>query len=330
MRRLLAWGLGLAVAWSGLWFAATLALQTAAEQWFASQAAQGMRAQRDSLTVQGFPGTIDLAATGIDLANPATGIGWQAPSLSLATTAWWPWQLTATLPATQTITAPGETITLTSDALQASTSVAPGLDLRLDTITLSGTALDALSNLGWHLAADQLDLTTTPDPSQPNAYALHLHLTNFAPDPALLARLQSQPPLPAQIETMQLEAIAAFTAPLDRHAETTRPGVALLTISQSLIRWGTLSLTASGSVQADANGRAEGRINLTLTNWRTAFALAQTSGLIKPELAPTIERALTLLSSQSGDPETLALPLAFQQGRMSLGPLPLGPAPRLN
>jgi hypothetical protein len=37
-----------------------------------------------------------------------------------------------------------------------------------------------------------------------------------------------------------------------------------------------------------------------------------------------------LLAAQTGDPEDLDLPLVFANGRMSLGPLPLGPAPRMN
>ena len=54
------------------------------------------------------------------------------------------------------------------------------------------------------------------------------------------------------------------------------------------------------------------------------------AGLITADAAPTVTRALELLVQQGNDPSVLTLPLAFQQGRMSLGPLPLGPAPFLN
>jgi hypothetical protein len=51
-------------------------------------------------------------------------------------------------------------------------------------------------------------------------------------------------------------------------------------------------------------------------------------GLIRPETAPTVERAGESLARIGGNAEVLTLPLVFAGGRMSLGPIPLGPAPR--
>ena len=80
---------------------------------------------------------------------------------------------------------------------------------------------------------------------------------------------------------------------------------------------------------ANAEGLAEGRIELRLSNWRKAIPVAVALGLVTPEVAPTWENVFAVLSEQSASPEDLDLPLVFQRGRMSLGPLPLGPAPRL-
>ena len=52
-------------------------------------------------------------------------------------------------------------------------------------------------------------------------------------------------------------------------------------------------------------------------------------GLIKPEVTETVTRAMELLAQQDGTPEVLDVPLVFQNGRMSLGPVPLGAAPYL-
>jgi len=53
------------------------------------------------------------------------------------------------------------------------------------------------------------------------------------------------------------------------------------------------------------------------------------SGKVRPQLAPTVETMLEGLAKQTGDPEVLKIPLTMQDGWMSLGPLPLGPAPVL-
>jgi len=45
-----------------------------------------------------------------------------------------------------------------------------------------------------------------------------------------------------------------------------------------------------------------------------------------PSSAPVV---LALLAAQTGTPEDLDLPLIFARGRTSLGPFPLGPAPRM-
>ncbi len=67
--------------WSGYWFAGSSAIQTGAEQWFADAAAQGLVVEKTALTVQGFPNRFDLTVEGVKLADPASGIAWQAPSL---------------------------------------------------------------------------------------------------------------------------------------------------------------------------------------------------------------------------------------------------------
>ena len=53
-------------------------------------------------------------------------------------------------------------------------------------------------------------------------------------------------------------------------------------------------------------------------------------GLVKPDIAPTVERMLEVIAAQSPDLDVINITLSCQDGRMSLGPLPLGPAPRLH
>ncbi len=53
------------------------------------------------------------------------------------------------------------------------------------------------------------------------------------------------------------------------------------------------------------------------------------AGIVTAEVSPTVTRAMELLAQQGPDPEVLTVPLSFNSGLMSLGPLPLGPAPDL-
>jgi hypothetical protein len=124
--------------------------------------------------------------------------------------------------------------------------------------------------------------------------------------------------------------VADLTAPLDRHVRTSAPQVEKLTLREGLLRWGDLVISAAGDVVPNADGQAEGRIDIRVEQWRHLVPVLVAAGLITADAAPTVTRALELLVQQGNDPSVLTLPLAFQQGRMSLGPLPLGPAPFLN
>lgn len=327
MRAVLAVVIGLALAWSGLWLLAAEGVRRASESWFAAQTASGRTASHGSLDVTGFPDRFALTIDSVRLADPATGTGWQTASLHLSSPSYQPWHITATLPDPLRVQTPNETIALTASALQADLTLTPLPSLPLDALTLEGDKLRATSSLGWQLAAGHARLATSKDPAQPNTHAISLTLTGLAPDPALIAALAGQADLPPQLDLVQIDAVATLTAALDRHAEQTHPTLTRLSLSASTIRWGPLILTASGTITADPQGRAEGRIDLRLEHWQQALIAARAMGLISAELAPTLARALTLLALQSGNPDILDLPLTLQSGYVSLGPIPLGPAP---
>ncbi|MDT8856791.1 DUF2125 domain-containing protein [Paracoccaceae bacterium Fryx2] len=324
MRGLLTFVLIAALAWGGYWFVGARGLEQAANKWFDAAPAQGLVAERESLVVRGFPSRFDLTVTGLRLEDRARGLGWQAPFVQVFSLSYKPWHLIVALPPEQTFTLPGQTVTLTSESLKGSLILTPNADLGLDRIAITTDSPAASSTLGWAHAARSARLATRVVQDRPDTHDIALEILGLAPDPALMADL---PGLPAVIDTLSVQVQASFSAPLDRHAAETRPRLTGLIVDESRVTWGSLGLFAKGEIAADAQGRAEGRIMLRLENWRTAFEAARTLGLLTPEVAPTIEQALTLLAGSS---DVLDLPLSFQSGRMSLGPIPLGPAPMLN
>ena len=102
-----------------------------------------------------------------------------------------------------------------------------------------------------------------------------------------------------------------------------------MTINRLLGGWGRLGLQGSGRLDIAADGRISGRIDLVLRNWRRVLDLARRAGLIDRDQQRNIETVLSLVTAASDDPDSLRLPLVLAGGTMSLGPVPLGPAPRL-
>lgn len=324
--RALLWITGiLAIVYSGYWFIGRNAAQSGAEGFFANAAAQGLVAENAGLAVTGFPSRFDLTVTEPRIGDPRRGLEWQAPFVQILSLSYKPWHFIAAFAPSQTFRTPGEDITLTSEKLQASLIVNPGFALTLDRTTFVGSDVQAVSTRGWTLAATTLRLATRSDPSRTNTHEIGIEVLALTPDPALAALMPNLPPV---IDLVRLDTDAGFSAPIDRFVGKTRPDLTALTIKQAQFNWGTLQASAKGDLTV-VNGMPEGRIALSVRGWRDLVPLAVNTGAIKPDVAPTVLALMQAFAQASGDPDLLEMPLVFAGGRMSLGPLPLGPAPRL-
>lgn len=327
MRKLLFLLVTLTVLWSGYWFVGSSFIRTAANDWIAAQAANGVTAETTDLSVAGFPNRFDLTAEGIRFADPASGVGWQAPFAQVFAMTWKPWHIIAALPPEQTVTLPGQEVTITSEGLRASVRARPAASLPLAMAIAESGPLAATSSLGWTFAAQKAVLSLGAASGAPNGYDITADIADLAPDRALLQLIAPEGGLAATIAEIRLRATATLTAPLDRHAGETKPRLATLALTDLAVTWGEVSLTAEGSIAPDDDGLAAGRINFTVINWRKVMPILVASGTVRPQLARTAETMLEGLANQTGDPEVLKIPLTMQDGWMSLGPIPLGPSP---
>jgi hypothetical protein len=208
--------------------------------------------------------------------------------------------------------------------MQASVVVKPLPALPLDRMTLVGTTLSAVGDKGWVVGADTVQFATRLDESRNDWHEIGLNVTNLAPDAGLMALFNGV--LPAQVGLIRADAHVGFTAPIDRQVLTTVPQIAQIDLDNLRIEWGTLQVTATGSVVADADGFAQGDAVLRLENWRVALDVAQGTGILSAKDRKLWEQAAQFLARNS---DSLELPLRFQNGRSFVGPLPVGFAPRL-
>lgn len=325
MRALLLIATTLMALWSGYWFVGKTTVERSVQAFLQGAEAQGLRIRQDGYGIAGFPNRFDLTVMAPDVFAPQSGWGWMAPFVQVFSLSYTPWHVIAAFAPDQSIVTPTQTIALQSGKLQASLVVTPGTALALDRTTVIGDGLKATSTLGWTLAADQVRFATRLDPSRTDTHQIGLEIIDLIPDPALSARV---PDLPATIATVRLDTLLSFSGPIDRFAGQTQPQVTAVSIREILLAWGDLSVFAEGDLDI-VNAYPQGRISIRVTGWRNLVAVATGLGLLNPDVAPTAMGMLEALAASSGDPEVLELPLVFDAGRMSLGPLPLGPAPRL-
>ena len=326
--RILIWiAVVFAALWGGYWIVGSMAVERGVAQWFDDQNALGITASRDDISVSGFPSRLDLTITNPQLADRVAGWAWNAPFVQVLSMTWKPWHLIAALPNDQQVQVDGQKVDITSSKMAASVRVSPTTDIVLQEAVIEGHDILAASDAGWKVAAKSLVLALAPDPSDPLAQRLGLRIADLVPAPELAALV---PELGDRISIVHLDAVLTFSAAFDRHIAQTQPRLTGLNVSGLAVTWGSLKVQATGQVDRAADGFAQGQIDFRIENWRQIPALVVALGLVRPEMADAVSRGVEALARDGGDPERLNLPLVFADGRMSLGPLPLGAAPRLD
>lgn len=307
----------LASLWGGWWVVGSRGAKAAAEGWLAE------RGSYDSLTVAGFPNRFDVTVTGLEMADPASGIVWRTPFAQVFAMTWKPWHLIAALPGGQVFTLPQGEVTLDGQRMMGSLLLVPGGDLALSEAVAEGEALVFSPGLGVLQGVDRAVASARADASRVNGYRLGLALKAAKLD----ADWAAGAGLPALVEEVFVDADLVMSAPVNRHVGATRPVPMAVDLTAARLNWGALKLSAKGALEVDDAGFAAGQINIRVENWRLLPPVLVAAGVITEGFAPTLTRGLEVMAEAGADPAVLTLPLTAKAGRMSLGPLPLGPAP---
>lgn len=315
-------------AWSAYWFVASSGVKSGFTAWFDARRAEGWVAEAQDLSVAGYPNRIDTSFTGLTLADPETGLAWEAPFFQILALSYRPNHVIAVWPPEQRIATPQEKFTLTSGDMRASLVVEPDSDLGLVRTTLTAEDLSiraesapkATRLAALTLAAERVAVDAAP------TYRLGLSSDGVAP--ALPLRLGAN--LPETLDALRADMTVTFDKPWNRHAiEDARPQPRQITVKLAEARWGQLELLVAGALDVDADGLPQGSLTIKARNWREILELAVATGAVPPGLSRTLEDGLSLVAGLSGNAQTIDIPLEFRRGRVFLGPVPIGPAPVL-
>jgi hypothetical protein len=329
MRKLIVIALIGAALWSGYWFVGNSTKSQVLEGWLAERRTAGWTADYSDFRVVGFPNRFDSRFTDLDLYDPVSGIGWQAPLFHILALSYQPNHIIAAFPNSQTLTFPQDQIAITSTQMQASVTFEPDTLLAVDETLLRSSNVTLTSGRGWRSTAEKFNLSTRQSLGQPFAHDIVFDAKNVTPTEAFRQGLDPKGRLPSLIETLFLDMQLGFNAPWDRVAiETGAPEVTTLGLNRMNITWGLLGLNASGMLDVAENGVLSGELALEVVNWREVLELLATSGVLDAGTVFAIIGGVGILNAGAEDPTRLKAALVINDGNMFLGPIALGAAPR--
>lgn len=330
MRRLGKWTAMLAalgvIGWVGWWFAAAEGQKAGIAAWLEARAAKGWQAE-GTVEIAGFPTAFERRIEGPALADPRAGWAWQAAWLAAESPAWDPTRIAVSLPKTQSFAVPTGRVTLLSDRFEGLFSVVPGLSLTLRELGLDIAALQLEGRNGWRAGAERLTGTLVRRPAgedPENTYAFDLEAEKVALPERLLGTLGM-----AGLGALTARGRVVTDRPLDLSVlERGQVGARTVWIREGMLRLGSAVIAVSGRLDADAEGFAEGSLDVRAEEWERLLDGLVEAGAVNGSVAEGIRQAVGFVTLFSTD-GTLEISLGFSDGAMRIGPIGIAPAPRL-
>ncbi|MBE0413340.1 DUF2125 domain-containing protein [Yoonia sp.] len=312
----------LAGLYGGYWFIGARAIKDNMIAGLADLRQSGWDVRYDEVETIGFPSRFDTTITDIALRSSDQQFGWQGAFVQVFALSYQPNRFIAVLPQQFSTVLQGQRFDVQNDRLRSSAAVKARRDLSLSEITVEADQVQLSAPDGTITRFDRGLAAIRASQQGENRYDIYLALDHVFSTATMAG-------LPDTLTRVAIDGAVGFDRPLDRHglAGTGAPPVLnTLELRNLTLDTPDLSLTATGQVDIDALGVPEGRITLRTAQWRRLIDELVTAGVIAPDMQRTVMNVAQAMVT-GGD--VLVLPVTFQNGFMSIGPLPLGPAPRL-
>ena len=310
--------------WGGWWYYASQTAMGFAKEAIAAARDRGWQLDISDLKVAGFPNRIDLTASEPTISPPDRAFTWSAPFLQAFSLSYKPWHLVTVMPPNQTLTLGDDTFSLTAKDLRSSLILTPNSDLALDRFQIVGKDLNLRGT--HHAEIESLSFATRPSIDRQLSHDIGLEIANMKVSHMLLVRLP-EGIVRDPVHRMHLDAAMTFDRPLDRHALQVEPKLTNILIRKYELVWDTMTLNVTGELSADAKGFAAGSLALELQGKTQGLAILRALEILEPYQMRLVESAVAAIAPGEAP---LKMTLTFSEGAVKFGPIPLGPAPRLN
>jgi hypothetical protein len=316
------------VAWSGAWFW----IRGRVEGDLAAAKARGQLGVAalswDRARVGGFPFRIELVLDGVRLTAPS-GWGVSAPQVRAETYAYDLKRWVAYAPNGMVLARPrGGPVAVSGQAIRASAALEGEGQ---DRFAFEGLKLTFTPQAGGEafplLSADTIDLHTRPaGPTDAVEFLLQVQGARL-PATTPLGRIIADAPLSTAWHGTLSKASALSGRDWPDAARAWAGARGTIAVLGADLDAGPLHLNASGGeLSVGTDGRLRGGLTLNLSRLPDTLSALGRAGLIEPA---TAQGAAGIARTRAAAEPTASAPLGFQAGAATLGPLRIGPAPRV-
>lgn len=330
MRKLIWLVLAVFILYSGYWIIGARGTEHAIAAWIDARANEGWQAETVEVKTRGFPARFDTAIMEPRLADPRTGVALSTPKIEILSQSFRPTRFTLHMAPELTLASPYQRLDLTQDSAEAQLFVDPGPNLTLDHASVAIDGLKLLSTATWGLTLDSAQVASQRRADDALTHDITLNAQGFAPTGGLVEDLDPKGLLSDRFEELDLKITATFDSPWDIHAlEGPRPQPTHIDVENFSAHWGELKLKLTGAFDVDKRGYPVGKVAVKAENWREMIELAIATGAIPENMSNLALRGGEMLAGLSGRKDTIDAELNLKDGMITLGFIPLGPAPRI-
>ena len=305
MRTLLAIVILAALGWSGWWFVQSTARDRAVTGWLAERRAAGWVAEAEDVRVRGFPNRVDTVVTELEPRRPGRRLGLAGGRVP------GPVALLQAAPRhRRPARRAGGRDPLRDDPRHQRPAARLG-DLRptprleLDHMTFEIGDMRSTGDGGW-TAGDRQGDPRHPAGRRRHALRARPRVQRREPRrcPSGHRRLRADGVLPAEIGPIALDSTLVFDRPWDRPAlEDGNPVLERVAIRDLARHLGQARpARPAATLGVDAEGFAEGRIDLRARNWEDDARRGRGGGALDPTLAGAVRAGLGLIARLSRRP----------------------------
>ena len=319
--------LAAAAAWSALWVAEQHQVEGRLDAAAQAAAGAGYRLSWNSRSVSGYPFRLHATLTNASLTEPS---GWalHAPRIEAQAYAYAPtsWLIAATQGLTF-VRPQGGPVTLTGDLIRASLTHP---EARPPSLSFEGVKLAFATPPGAKpfalTRADRVEFHLRAGPDDEGGVFASV-MGGQARLSGLFARIAADKPISLEWNST-LSKMSAFSGRdwPDAVRRWSDAGGRMTVRKAGLTAGESLVAANGGSLAAGADGRLAGTLELSLRQAPRALDAMGETGVLAPE---TARAAALVAEARQGDGEVARATLTFQAGQTTLGPIAVGPSPRV-